>query len=344
VVFVRNELTSACQWNPQTIRQDAREASPLAQKVITVQAILTRWRYNFPFQFYFDLRFSNCALPNLRCEIRFLSAKCGPFLPPAQYGLAEAPIAVHRHHVRLGLHILLGCLGEMLGYSRCGRRVNKFESAASPDPAPSSRPRLYPPRHPSPSLNCMLTQADHLTSQARHLKPISAGSCRGGTMARFRLARWFLFTAALAWVTWFVFTGEPTVEEMLAGAACALFTALFCIRTWREMDLLIQLRAADLLQGLRVPWTLIQGAAQVIAVLAKDLTAGPRADSVLCAVPFERRHDGHGRLRRVLAVSYTSISPNTIVIGIDRSRSLFLYHAISPARLPQMAQNLGVRT
>lgn len=160
-------------------------------------------------------------------------------------------------------------------------------------------------------------------------------------MANFRLARWFIITAALAWLAWFVFTGEPTFEEMLAGVGCALFCAWFCIHTWREMDLMIALRTADFLEGWRLPWTLMLGAFQVIAVLARDLTTGPRAESILCAVPFERRHDGNGMFRRVLAVSYTSVSPNTIVIGVDRHRGLFLYHAISRAKLSKMTENLG---
>ena len=162
-------------------------------------------------------------------------------------------------------------------------------------------------------------------------------------MANFRLVRWFVVTAALAWLAWFVFTGEPSFQEMLAGAGCALFTAWFSVRTLRQMDLLIALRTADFLESWRLPWTLIQGAAQVIAVLIRDLTVGPRAGSILCAVPFERRHDGNGMLRRVLAVSFNSVSPNTIVIGIDRRRGLLLYHTISPAKLPQMTQNLGAR-
>lgn len=160
-------------------------------------------------------------------------------------------------------------------------------------------------------------------------------------MAIFRLARWYVITAAMAWLAWVAFTGELSFEESLAGAGCALFCAWFCIRTWREMDLLIALRTADFLQCWRLPWTILQGAGQVIAVLARDLTTGPRAESILCAVPFERRHDGNGMFRRVLAVSYTSVSPNTIVIGIDRRRGLMLYHAISPTRLPQITQNLG---
>lgn len=162
-------------------------------------------------------------------------------------------------------------------------------------------------------------------------------------MANFRLLRWFVVTAALAWFAWFVFTGQPSFQEMLAGMGCALFTAWFSVRTWRQMDLLIALRAADFLESWQLPWTLIQGAAQVIAVLIRDLTVGPRAASILCAVPFERRNDGHGMLRRVLAVSFTSVSPNTIVIGVDRRRGLLLYHTISPAKLPQMTQNLGAR-
>jgi multisubunit Na+/H+ antiporter MnhE subunit len=47
-------------------------------------------------------------------------------------------------------------------------------------------------------------------------------------MAVFRLARWFLITAALAWLAWFVFTGEPSFGESLAGVVCALFCAWFC--------------------------------------------------------------------------------------------------------------------
>ena len=147
----------------------------------------------------------------------------------------------------------------------------------------------------------------------------------------------------MTWLAWFVFTGEISFEEMLAGVGCALFSSWFCIRTWREMDLMIELRVADFLESWQLPWTLIQGAGQVVAVLAKDLAGGKRAESTYFAVPFERRHDGNGMLRRVLAVSFTSVSPNTIVIGIDRRRGLLLYHVISPAKLPEMTQKLGAR-
>ncbi|HEV2135147.1 MAG TPA: Na+/H+ antiporter subunit E [Terracidiphilus sp.] len=162
-------------------------------------------------------------------------------------------------------------------------------------------------------------------------------------MADFRSARWFATTMAVAWLAWFVFTGENSLQEMLAGVGCALFTAWFCIRTWRQMGLQIPMRLADFLEGWQVPWTLITGALQVIAVLAKDLTTGPRAASIFCAVPFERAADGTGMFRRVLAVSFTSISPNTIVIGVDRQRGLLLYHAICPVKLPEMTQSLGAR-
>lgn len=163
-------------------------------------------------------------------------------------------------------------------------------------------------------------------------------------MADLRSARWFVIAAAVSWLAWLMFTGETSLQETAAGAGCALFTAWFCIRTWRQMGLLIRMRLADFLEGWEIPWTLLTGAAQVVSVLAKDLSTGPRAASSYSAVPFERAPDGTGMFRRILAVSYTSVSPNTIVIGIDRQRGLMLYHTICPVKLPQMTQKLGART
>ena len=107
------------------------------------------------------------------------------------------------------------------------------------------------------------------------------------------------------------------------------------------MRLLIVLRPSDFLEGWRLPVTLVAGAWQVTAVLARDLAGAQRAGSIFCAVPFERRSDRFGFLRRVLATAYTTVSPSSIVIGIDRRRGLILWHEIAHGEVSVMTKRLG---
>ena len=66
--------------------------------------------------------------------------------------------------------------------------------------------------------------------------------------------------------------------------------------------------------------------------------------SRLKVVPFDGGGDDlNGSARRTLAISYSTISPNTIVLGIDRERNLLLLHEMVPAETPWIAKQLGAR-
>lgn len=158
-----------------------------------------------------------------------------------------------------------------------------------------------------------------------------------------RTIHWFCFTSIFAFFAWLAFVGNFSSQELVLGAASALCAAGMCVVTWKKMNLLIAFRMIDVAQGCRVPLYIAQGACQVVLVLAKDLAGRSRGSWVLCAVPFERRTDRYGVLRRVLAVAYTTASPSSIVIGIDENERLMLAHHVAPCHVTEMEEKLGAQ-
>lgn len=160
-------------------------------------------------------------------------------------------------------------------------------------------------------------------------------------MRYVRPAGWSAAVLVLACVAWLVFVGSFSAQEWLLGAACTLFGTFASLLTWKAMDLSIAIVSADLAEIWRVPVTIAVDALFLIAVLAKDLFGVARAASHFRAVPFHNLRGRRGRLRRMLVTVYTSISPNSIVIGIDRDQHLLLFHQLVPKPVPKLMKRLG---
>lgn len=158
-----------------------------------------------------------------------------------------------------------------------------------------------------------------------------------------RSAGWTLAVLALAFLAWLAFTGTTSSAELLLGAASSLFCAAASLLTWQAMGISIAVNLPDLLRIWRVPFTVNRDAWIITVVLVKDLLGISRAASHLCAVPFERRSGRRARLRRVLITAYTSISPNSIVIGIDEEQHLVLFHQLARTPISKTMQRLGAR-
>jgi hypothetical protein len=47
--------------------------------------------------------------------------------------------------------------------------------------------------------------------------------------------------------------------------------------------------------------------------------------------------------RRVLAVGYTTLTPNFVVLGIARKQGLLLYHQVLAGEVLEMTRKLGAR-
>src|SRR5690242_9245338 len=146
-------------------------------------------------------------------------------------------------------------------------------------------------------------------------------------MTYARAILWSAVLLVLAFAAYMAFAGTTSGQEIVLGAGVAIFSAGVSLLTWRAMGLSVRIHAVDVLQVVRVPWNLISDAAVVLAVLAKDLACKP-AGSYFRAVRFEKRNDPRGILRRVLAVAYSTVSPNFLAIGVDEKTGWMLFHQI----------------
>lgn len=154
---------------------------------------------------------------------------------------------------------------------------------------------------------------------------------------------WSVSIVALAFLNWMAFVGDLSPQEMALGAACAVFCAAATLLTWKAMGLSIAFDARDVLELWRLPWNALQDAATIVWALLEDLLQVSPAGSHLRAIPFREHSGPRGRLRHVLAVAYTSVTPNSIVIGIDDERRLMLVHQIVCSEISQVTRRLGAR-
>ena len=95
----------------------------------------------------------------------------------------------------------------------------------------------------------------------------------------------------------------------------------------------------------RIPGYLISGTWEIIVVAAKDWSDVAPAKSLFRIVQFKagKEDDAHDTARRVLAVAYTTIAPNFIVLGINPREQNLLFHQIQRSSVPQMTKELGAQ-
>ena len=102
---------------------------------------------------------------------------------------------------------------------------------------------------------------------------------------------------------------------------------------------------AELLSLWRLPWYLLSGTWEVLKVAATDLTGAEKAESLFRVVHFDAgsKEGPRAVARRVLAVTYTTMAPNFIVLGINCNTDELLFHQIKRSSVPKMTQSLGAR-
>lgn len=167
----------------------------------------------------------------------------------------------------------------------------------------------------------------------------------GHTQARVRLhppivALWALMAAGL-WML-FVWTSNP--HEMVVGAGCVLATVVFTLFAMLTARMKFELHLRDLAQGWRVPGYVLKGNWVIVRVLARDLLGIAPAGNLFRTCGFDTgKHDPVRVARTILAVVYSTASPNSIVIGIDQTQSRMLFHQLEPTEITQMARNLGAK-
>lgn len=145
-------------------------------------------------------------------------------------------------------------------------------------------------------------------------------------------------------VLWMLFVGGTRAHEMVVGFIVLVLTAALLFRVSVVESLHLDLHPADLLTCWRIPWYLLSDSYVIIAVLVKDVAGLEKAGSFYRFAGFKTSKDDPRLVaRRILATTYTSATPNSIVIGIDVAQSRMLFHQLKRSKVTQMARKLGAQ-
>ena len=143
---------------------------------------------------------------------------------------------------------------------------------------------------------------------------------------------------------WILFVGGTRRDEMIAGAGVLFLSGAFLYLVWRTETLRLDVRWEDFVQGWRIPWYVVSGVYEIIAILATDLFGVKHADSFYRVSGFKTsKSDPRLIARRVFATFYTTMAPNFIVIGIDYHQSRMLFHQLERSSIPRMTKALGAQ-
>jgi hypothetical protein len=158
----------------------------------------------------------------------------------------------------------------------------------------------------------------------------------------FVLAGLVLISAAAFWI---LFVGGTRRDEMLVGICVVLLTAAFVYQVWRTETLRVEFHVRDVIQGWRVPGYVVRDTYVILVVLLRDLFGTASANSLYRVGGLKWGAQNHrNTARQVLITLYTTMSPNSIVIGIDPHRRRILLHQLQRSSISKMNAALGVQS
>lgn len=144
---------------------------------------------------------------------------------------------------------------------------------------------------------------------------------------------------------WLLLVEKFDPPELVAGAICALIAAIASELAWGTHLNQFTGNVRALVQAYHMPWLMLQGTVEIFKVLFRHLFTSKKAESLMLAVDFDagEADDPNDAMRRALAIGYTTMTPNFVVIGIDQDKGRMLYHQIARSEVPKMTRNLGAK-
>jgi len=156
-------------------------------------------------------------------------------------------------------------------------------------------------------------------------------------IALFGLVEW-----ALLFLLWLLFENQTNFYELLFGAGSALFATIGTELIRRQPFASFCPRVVWIAQGWRLPWYLLQGNFAILRAMIKQVFKPGK--SILRSVPFDAGGaDAASAARRALAIAYTGMSPNFVVLSIDLAKHVMVVHEMERSPVPRMTQNLGAK-
>lgn len=154
------------------------------------------------------------------------------------------------------------------------------------------------------------------------------------------IAQAFILIVALA-VFWVACVATVHPHELILGAGAVLVSVSSCLFVVSTLPLQFRPTLREIAQVWRLPGYVVIDLIQITLVLFLDF-AGRHAPSLFRSAPWGPvENNGRDTAKRALAISYTTVSPNCIVIGIDCGRGQILFHQLKKSPVPKMTRNLG---
>jgi multisubunit Na+/H+ antiporter MnhE subunit len=156
----------------------------------------------------------------------------------------------------------------------------------------------------------------------------------------------FFIIFGVLFVFWIIFVGTFSRPELLVGFFAALLGGIGISVVQHADDAHFRPRVRHWLEFVRVPWYVVTGTWTLFLVTVKDVLGVKRAESLFRLATFDAGDecDPVGTGRRVLAIAYTTISPNFIVLGINVRDRFMLFHQVDRSPVLQLDKDLGARS
>lgn len=143
---------------------------------------------------------------------------------------------------------------------------------------------------------------------------------------------------------WMLFVSRWSWTEAIAGLLAAVIATIAATEVW--LGRLVDLRAnwRNVIELWRMPKYALTGSWDILVVLVRHLLRIEEAPSLMFWVPFDvGDEDGEASMRRALAIAYTTMTPNFVVVGIDRENRRLVFHQMRKRPLLEMTKRLGAR-
>lgn len=156
-------------------------------------------------------------------------------------------------------------------------------------------------------------------------------------------AGFFLLYWAASFCLWLLFVDTTREHELWLAAAASVVAASGAevVRAQPFAD--FRPRLVWLLQAWREPWYILEGCTTIFWVFLKHFIHPE--PSVLREVVYDPGgSEPADAARRALAITYTTVPPNFVVLGIDFDKRVMLVHQVIESETPTMTRNLGARS
>ncbi len=153
-----------------------------------------------------------------------------------------------------------------------------------------------------------------------------------------------LLTCLFLLVLWFLFVGKIDRQEIILGVLSAVVATIAAGIFGVQSPIHFRPTFRELSEIWRIFGYTFSGTWEILKGLAIQLFTKNGAPSLIRAVEYQVGGDDPRSVgRRALAVAYTTLTPNFVVLGIIPEQRILLYHQILPGEVLQMTINLGAK-